>query len=166
MDIGIIVIILLVLLVLGLIRKLGWILKLIITVVLAAVLLVSYILIFPTSPVSKTCTSWAAQNIELDPKDEHLNGEEIFSYSLEDLASEATEGMDALAGALAGNEQLSEFFSERLAALVKSQAKELTDSEDKVYRLDFKDAYLEIDCSNAFIVISIIKEEQTDEVPA
>lgn len=166
MDIGIIVIVVVVLIVLGLIRKASTLLKLVITIALAAILTVVYILIFPTSPISKTITSWVAQSIEIDPKDEHKNGEVLFEYSLEDLATGASQGLDGLTQALTGNEQLSDFFSKRLAAFAESQAKELAKSEDKIYKLSFKDSYLKIDCSDIYIIISIVKEEQTDKVPA
>lgn len=166
MDFGILAIIGILLVVLFLVRKLGGLLKLLLLVVLAAVLLVAYVLVFPTSPVSKQVTSWVAQSLTIDPKDEHLDGEVIMEFNTQSLAEGVTSGLDGIASALSGNPQLDDFFSKRLAAFIESQAKAISNSDTKLYRLNFKDSYLQIDCSDVFTVITIIKEKQDAKAPA
>lgn len=166
MDYGILVIIGILIIVLLLVRKVGGLLKLLLLVGVAAVLLVAYVLIFPTSPVSKQVTSWIAQSIAIDPKNEHPDGEIIMEYNTQDLAEGVTSGLDGIASALSGNQQLSDFFSKRLAAFIESQARALSNSNTKLYRLNFKDSYLQIDCSDVFMIITIIKEKQDAKAPA
>lgn len=164
MDYGILVIVGILLVVLLLIRKAGTILKIMLMLILAAILLVSYILIFPTSPISKTCTSWVAQNLVLDPNNDYSNGEQIFEYDTQNLAEGAVGGMDQLAQALTNNPEIGSFFSDRLTAYITSQVS--ASDESKSSYLAFKDAYLQIDCSESFMKIIIVKGKQLQQPAA